>query len=262
MKIEHGTLRMERLDELQAGHVETTNLAECLAIQQHILAKAVLPQAGLAESVVAAVVTAATVAKSVGISRQMNEIGRALQEALGQSPQRAELLSRLAAHPSDTVRSWAAFALAHVWGDQPLNELLERVRPFAGDHHFGVREWAWLAVRPRVAVEIEQAIEHLVGWTRDRDANIRRFASESTRPRGVWCAHIAKLKKQPVMGERLLTPLRADPSRYVQDSVANWINDASKSSPEWARALCDRWLIDSPCTDTERIVNRALRSLK
>ena len=90
---------------------------------------------------------------------------------------------------------------------------------------------------------------------------MRRFASEALRPRGVWAAHIPTLKQQPERGEPILHPLRADPSQYVQDSVANWINDASKTRPDWAIALCKRWVAENDNAATARIVKRALRSV-
>ncbi|MDV8009649.1 DNA alkylation repair protein, partial [Rhodococcus sp. IEGM 1318] len=70
------------------------------------------------------------------------------------------------------------------------------------------------------------------------------------------------LKVDPDLGLPILTPLRADPSRYVQDSVANWINDAAKTNPDWARTQCRRWLTEYEANAaTERIARRALRSL-
>ena len=90
-----------------------------------------------------------------------------------------------------------------------------------------------MAVRPHVAAELARAIALLVDWTADHSPYVRRFASEATRPRGVWCTHIAALRREPEPGRALLEPLRADPSGYVQDSVGNWLNDAGKDRPDW-----------------------------
>ncbi len=103
------------------------------------------------------------------------------------------------------------------------------MRRFAADPHFGVREIAWMAVRDAVIGSLDESLALLQPWVSDADPNIRRFASELTRPRGVWCAQIEALKAEPWRALPLIEPLRADSSRYVQNSVANWLNDASKT---------------------------------
>lgn len=237
-----------RLAQLNAGAPATT-LTECLAVDFAALMQAVAPQVG-ADAIAQMRAQAAT-----GISKRMAVAARILNDHLGRDADAA-----LNAHGSDTVRGWACFLVGEQ-PDLPLQARLDRIRPLADDAHFGVREWAWLAVRPRLADDLEASVQALRPWTRDPSERVRRFASESLRPRGVWCAHIAALKSDPAIALPLLDPLRADPAVYVQDSVANWLNDASKDQPAWVRAVCARWLADGPCAATERICKRALRSI-
>ena len=238
------------LAALNAGQAESRTLSEALAIDQVALCDAVLPHApeGLRETVAAA--------GKLGILKRMAATGAALLKHLP-----PEQLDTLATHQSDTVRGWWCFALG---ADTTIStlDLLARAKPLANDHSFAVREWVWMALRPRLVDDLETAIELLVPWTADPAENVRRFASESLRPRGVWASHIGVFKTHPALAEPLLEPLRADPSRYVQDSVANWINDASKTAPEWAIEICQRWTEQSAAESTARIVKRALRSIK
>jgi 3-methyladenine DNA glycosylase AlkC len=91
---------------------------------------------------------------------------------------------------------------------------------------------------------------------------VRRFTSELTRPCGVWCSHLTQLKTNPELAIHLLEPLKSDFAKYVQDSVGNWLNDASKSQPDWVRSVCANWLKVSKTKQTEYIVNKALRTLR
>lgn len=170
-------------------------------------------------------------------------------------------LQQLIVHPSDTVRGFACFAIALHPG-LAFADKFTAMRPLAADRHFGVREWAWLALRPAVAAAPFEAISRLHGWVFEPDANLRRFAVEITRPRGVWVKHIARLQAEPWHGLPLLEPCCRDESRYVQDSVANWLNDAAKSRPEWVRDVCRDWLRNhsdnSACC---YIVKRAQRNM-
>ncbi|MFD4837029.1 DNA alkylation repair protein [Achromobacter sp. NPDC058515] len=237
-----------RLAQLNAGEPATT-LTECLAVDFAALMRAVAPKVG-AGGLALMQAEAAT-----GISRRMALAARILLDRLG-----PEALAGMQAHGSDTARGWACFMVGAMPG-LSVEARLDLIRPLADDAHFGVREWAWLAVRPQLAAELETSVKRLRPWTRDASERVRRFASESLRPRGVWCAHIAALKADPALALPLLEPLRADPAVYVQDSVANWLNDASKDRPDWVREVCARWLAGKPAAATERICKRALRSV-
>ncbi|MGE4373755.1 MAG: DNA alkylation repair protein [Xanthobacter sp.] len=236
------------LAKAQAGQAEASNLSEILAIDFPILLEAVLPD------VVRAYPQKVAGLQELGISARMAETGRLLLACLGPGH-----LGDLQTHGSDTVRGWACFMIAAQ--DLPLAHQLSAIRPLADDPHFGVREWAWLAVRPAISDNLEDALALLIRWTREPSAFLRRFASEATRPRGVWCRHITALKTDPAVGLPLLEALKADHSPYVQDSVGNWLNDAAKSRPDWVRSVVAQWLDSSPSPHTARIARRALRSL-
>ena len=142
-----------------------------------------------------------------------------------------------------------------------FTERLEMIRPFADDPHFAVREWAWLSLRPHVVGSIVSAVGSLQSWVDEDSERLRRFSTEVTRPRGVWSTHIPALKADPTIGLPLLEPLIADPSRYVQDSVANWLNDASKTRGDWVDQKCSEWVQATESPHTRRICRRACRSL-
>jgi 3-methyladenine DNA glycosylase AlkC len=117
-------------------------------------------------------------------------------------------------------------------------------------------------MRTDVIQNLEVSLEIIGKWALSEDENIRRFASELTRPRGVWCAHIEQLKTQPQKAFFILDYLKNDSSKYVQNSVANWLNDASKSQPDWVKKVCKQWLKESNTKATQYIVKRGTRNLE
>ncbi|GAA4337000.1 HEAT repeat domain-containing protein [Variovorax defluvii] len=249
----------EVLEALNDGLLETVNLNEFMALELPRLARSVAAHLGLDPQSERLVDTLAMLSAFKPLQRH-GHISRALYDLTALHAERDAVAHRLATHPSDVARCWAT-----QW--VPLSGLalpaqLVAVRRFAADPHFGVREMAWMAVRDSTIASLDEALALLQPWVLDPDPNIRRFASELTRPRGVWCAQIERLKAEPWLAQPLLEALRADPSRYVQNSVANWLNDASRTQPEWVEETCSRWL-EGPETplQTRYIVRRALRTL-
>lgn len=239
----------ERELRINRGEIETKNLAECLKVDFAALFASVFPFSGKA-----ARQSVAGVAE-LGILKRMDAMAALILEKNDEA-----VLAELQAHPSDTVRGWAAFVVGRLQG-LTLKERLERIRPFADDTHFGVREWAWMAVRGHLAKDPTKSVAILKSWASDPSFRVRRFASEALRPRGVWAEHIQSLKDQPEIALPILAKLNADPERYVQDSVANWMNDAAKSQPDWVRKTCAVWAKASTAKETSYIVKRSLRSL-
>ena len=239
------------LQALSRGEIQTATLAECMALDQALLVRTVFPE--LSSASLKAVDEAC---QQLGILKRMNRIGVILLEELSTAG-----IDRCLSHRVDTVRGWACFMIG-AQDDLSNKTRLTRIRPLADDMHFGVREWSWMAVRPHLVRKLDEAINYLSKWTTESSANLRRFASEALRPRGVWCSHIVELKREPEKALPILSALYADPSPYVQDSVANWLNDAAKDKPEWVRNLCGQWLQGEPVDATRRICQRALRNLK
>lgn len=248
----------ELLQLLNAGALPTANLNEFLAIDLAQLAQAVARNIGLDAQHERLQDTLALLG-SFKPMRRHGWIAHALYDMTAQSADPDAVAQRLVTHPSDVARGWAADWVRH--SGWPLARQLQAQRRLAADPHFGVRELAWAALRDRVVAELDEALTLLQPWVLEADANLRRFACELTRPRGVWCAPLRALQSAPERGLALLEPLRADPSRYVQNSVANWLNDASKTSPGWVQSLCARWLRESPTEATQFIVRRARRTL-
>jgi 3-methyladenine DNA glycosylase AlkC len=221
-----------------------------------------LPQAGFAPAEVAALVAHARSLASEGVTVRVKKVSAKLHELLVAAParRRRKLYDALAGHRSDMVRSLAGYT--HLADETlELERRLALARRYAADPHMGVREGAWDSIRSWLAEDLERAFELLEPWARDPDPNVRRCAIEATRPRGVWTRHLEPLKQDPSPGLVLLEPCRSDSSDYVRRSVANWLNDASKSRPDWVKRLCARWLEESPTKETQWIVRRALRTV-
>lgn len=248
----------EILRQLNRGEIETVNLVEWLAVDQRLLLENLLDQYNRKKYLKPVLEKVGNLKKQT-VNTINEAIGTGLFKAATTSNDE-EFLSALYIHPSDLVRCWATYTIGK---DESLSlgQMLEKIQPFAADKHFGVREISWLSVRPAIAKNLHESLQILSKWTTGEDQNIRRFASEATRPRGVWCEHIEALKQDPSPGLLILEPLKADDARYVQDSVGNWLNDVSKTRPEFVRELCRRWEQESAAKQTQYIIKKALRAI-
>jgi 3-methyladenine DNA glycosylase AlkC len=235
--------------KLNSGQEESRTLAEILTVDLAELLRHAVPKTS------ADGIQKLQQAKNLGWLERTRIAGRIIL-----SEQSIKYLPRLLDHSSDQVRGWGAVMIAEEKG-LSLKKRLQLVRPLADDVNPGTRETAWIMLRPAVAADLDESWDLFQTWVDHSRDNIRRYASEITRPRGVWCAHLPALKKNPEPGLSLLTPLQSDPSRYVQNSVANWLNDAAKDNPDFVRRVTKDWQKNSRTAATAYICKRALRSL-
>lgn len=246
------------LESLQNGEIETANLVEWLAIDRGILLTNFLQNSDKAEYLRPVMQSISTMPKKT-VNTVNEMIGSQLYLQASKNSD-DDLLHLMRTSTSDVVRCWAAYAVTQ---ERSLSfpEVLKRIEPFAADSHFGVREISWLSVRRQISDNLVEAIECLSQWSYSELENIRRFSSEATRPRGVWCAHLETLKKNPEMALPILEPLKSDTSLYVRDSVGNWLNDAAKSAPNFVTQLCEKWKGESSSKETAYIIKKATRNL-
>nr|WP_313089981.1 DNA alkylation repair protein [Chryseobacterium flavum] len=247
------------LEQLNRGEIETANLTEWLAVDQKLLLENLLQQSNRIEYLKPLLKKIDDLKKQT-VNTVNEAIGTGLLDQLTKNNDH-EFIEKLSIHQSDLVRCWASYIIGRN-NTLSLRERFQKIQHFASDQHFGVREICWMAVRPDIAKNLSESISVLSEWAIHENQYIRRFASESTRPRGVWCEHITELKQNPGLGLNILEPLRSDKSRYVQDSVGNWLNDASKSQPEFVIEICDEWLRESGTKETQYIIKKALRTIR
>ena len=243
---------------LNHGKIEAVNLVESLVIDQEELLKNVLIDLK-SEKYLDSCKNEINNMKKKTYPQFMSTIGKTLLKQSKENNDQ-ELFKNFSNHTSDIVRSWACYFIGFD-NDLTLAEKFEAIKPFASDEHFSVREEAWFVMREDILNNLEESISILSKWTKEENPYFRRFASEATRPCGVWTKHINDLKESPDLALSILDPLKSDKEKYVQDSVGNWLNDASKSNPQWVKDLCKNWIETSTTKETEKIVKRGLRTI-
>ena len=122
------------------------------------------------------------------------------------------------------------------------------------------RSTAEFAIRYFLIADQQRALAIISTWVDDANEDVRRLASERTRPRLPWGMRLPLLVKNPQPALPLLESLRDDPSEYVRRSVANHLNDVAKDHPDLVVRTADRWLSDAS-KEREKLVRHACRTL-
>jgi len=116
-----------------------------------------------------------------------------------------------------------------------------------------------LAVRAFIMKDEARMMARMYEWARHESEHVRRLASEGCRPLLTWGRVLTGLKADPTPILPILTQLKDDPSEYVRRSVANNLNDISKTHPELVAKLVRDWYGKDERTDW--IVKHGARTL-
>jgi len=127
---------------------------------------------------------------------------------------------------------------------------LERYTPHASSE---------FAVRPFIINHEERMMAQMYTWAKHENEHVRRLASEGCRPALPWGQALNNFKKDPTPILPILSELKTDPSPHVRKSVANNLNDISKTHPDLVINLAKEWHGKNEYTDW--IVKHGLRTL-
>ncbi len=118
---------------------------------------------------------------------------------------------------------------------------------------------AEFAVRPFIIKHEARMMKQMAVWATHDNEHIRRLASEGCRPALPWGQALTSFKKDPLPILVILEQLKTDPSLYVRKSVANNLNDISKTHPDLVTKIARDWYGKHAYTDW--IVKHGCRTL-
>lgn len=118
---------------------------------------------------------------------------------------------------------------------------------------------AEFAVRPFIIKQEARMMQQMAVWARHDNEHVRRLASEGCRPALPWGQALTSFKKDPSPVLPILEQLNTDPSLYVRKSVANHLNDISKTHPDLVTKIAGDWYGRHEYTDW--IVKHGCRTL-
>jgi len=115
------------------------------------------------------------------------------------------------------------------------------------------------AIRQFFINQEEEMLKVVYDWTKHESEHVRRLASEGSRPALPWGKALNSFKKNPNPVFPILEALKDDDSLYVRKSVANNLNDISKTHPNDVIRIAKNW--QSMSEKTDWIIKHGCRTL-
>lgn len=118
------------------------------------------------------------------------------------------------------------------------------------------------AIRPYIVAHPEKTISVMHEWSKNENFHIRRLSCEGLRPRLPWAKKLDMFIESPNRIIPILENLKNDKVKYVQNSVANCINDILKDNLEIGLELIESWSKGQIGKERQWIIKHATRKLK
>lgn len=117
-------------------------------------------------------------------------------------------------------------------------------------------------IRPFLIKDPKKGFQYLKKWVKDDNPHVRRLVSEGSRPNLPWGKKLKLVVDDPQNTSiPLLRQLYNDPSEYVRRSVANHLNDLTKTHPDLVVDELQTWKGKNPSKEKMKLINHALRTL-
>jgi 3-methyladenine DNA glycosylase AlkC len=100
---------------------------------------------------------------------------------------------------------------------------------------------AEFAIRRLLLQDLDRALAVIRDWTVHPDEQVRRLASEGTRPYLPWAIRVPGIIARPQSTFPVLEALHTDPSLLVRRSVANHLNDIARHAAGEVVSMAARW---------------------
>lgn len=196
------------------------------------------------------------------LKARMLHIADRLEQSLPRAPaQIFPILERALAENSEDdigLRGFPVWPLTEIISrrgqdtfDLAMHAMREMTQRFTGE----------FAIRSFLSKQETKTLAQLMVWATDPDEHVRRLASEGSRPLLPWGERLPRLLANPELTLPILDLLHDDPSEYVRRSVANHLNDFSRTHPKHVIATLCRWENIRPGTNFPKTAARAARTL-
>ncbi|MCF7560405.1 3-methyladenine DNA glycosylase [Sabulilitoribacter multivorans] len=116
-------------------------------------------------------------------------------------------------------------------------------------------------IRPFIEKDLKKTMQQMMIWSVNPNKHVRRLSSEGVRPRLPWAKKLDIFIENPKPIIPILNNLKDDPSKYIQKSVANCINDIFKDNYDVGKELIESWNGKQISKERKWIIKHALRNL-